>query len=260
MKLSLIAATLGLFFTVSAATNAWAQAGIQIDNRGDPSPPVDLCNLGQSCAGVSLGLTVNGVDRVYVYREGVVGFGAQLSGSIAGGLESLTGGDYFAPTFGTAITGATITEMNISYVGKGPGYVLINLSGLGSAGTLGGAQFLLTNNAYLQSVTQVNFTNQPPRETDFVHDLSGNNTVTMGLRYGLQGCSTANCLLFGPTSEAGFKVGSTVVNYGAGIYPPGSQITLPLGAAVPEPGSWALMILGFASVGSMVRRRSKAAV
>lgn len=45
--------------------------------------------------------------------------------------------------------------------------------------------------------------------------------------------------------------GSLTVNAGS--------VLVPISAAVPEPGSWALMILGFGGVGAMVRSRKRSA-
>lgn len=53
----------------------------------------------------------------------------------------------------------------------------------------------------------------------------------------------------------------TVKNDGIAAGEPNYQqgsVGVPMGAAVPEPGAWALMILGFGAAGAMIRRRKVA--
>jgi PEP-CTERM motif len=80
------------------------------------------------------------------------------------------------------------------------------------------------------------------------------------------GCGFAYCLLGPETGHDDQTNGSNLVNpldpNSAKIFEPVglTEVTITLAGAVPEPSTWAMMILGFAGVGFMAYRRRKSAL
>ncbi len=59
------------------------------------------------------------------------------------------------------------------------------------------------------------------------------------------------------SSFAGLLTGSGTVTFAPGAAPVSRQTITGTVAAVPEPGSWSMMLLGFGAVGYTIRRRAK---
>nr|MEA2797587.1 hypothetical protein [Phenylobacterium sp.] len=228
------------------AGSAQAAGGIRTDQFGlDKFSSPTLCTLGQSCTTpTDIGFTVNGVSSLYVYKEGIVGLGAALSGGTT--LDTVVG-DYLAPALGA--TADTVTkqfriERFEGATGGGPGITLLNFTVGPPSGVTGVYQIAFFDN---------NVAASPPPDNGIV---TGNQTVTIAFYYGLTtACGPdlgADCG-FNATSQAGYRVGSLQKTFAVGVIPDVS-ITLPKGAAVPEPNAWALMLTGFAFAGAALRR------
>jgi hypothetical protein len=243
MRIRNAIAALAGALALGTAVSARAGGDIQIDtDLAFPPHPTALCTLGSPCAGINYGLTIDGVNTLYLYQEGVIGFGAQLSGSVAGGLASLTGGDYLALAFGAPVQSATYTEMITNFSGAGPGVVFINLFTKDASNVFGFLQLNIHNNAY-----------------NSVGQLTGNNTATLSFRYGQFGCGFAigGACGFDANSDAGYKVDGMTTDYGVGTLPYNQvSLTLPLGPhpGVPEPGVWMLLVGGLGMAGAALRR------
>jgi hypothetical protein len=100
---------------------------------------------------------------------------------------------------------------------------------------------------------------------NFSYNLAADGAIG-GTHYPGYGCGFAYCLL-GP--ETGFDDQTNGTNYvhpgdpnSAKIFVPVglTDVTITLAGAVPEPSTWAMMILGFAGIGAMTYRRRKGAM
>ena len=86
-----------------------------------------------------------------------------------------------------------------------------------------------------------------------MHDTAGNHT---GLTYDTANYSLINDFVYNPTHDW------TLLTISTGKFPGGSPgISFYLvGGSVPEPTTWALMLLGFGGVGAALRSRRRVAV
>ena len=228
------------------ANPASAQRGIDIDNPD--SPPLDVCTLGQQCNGNDLsiidatfygptsvgGTTVTyfGNQRIFIYNEGVVCFDNQLpigsvAASVAGGLASLGSGNWFAP--GLSNTTAYAFNDAAGKIRVQWGASLDNL--------------------------------------DFSFAIQGNFTVTPFVQFGYAGGPPAippgvvtgyNYTPFSGVISVGNPNGGGNAPYDASLAGfdlryAGSSLNPT--TVVPEPGTWALLILGFGLAGAALRRR-----
>ena len=120
-----------------------------------------------------------------------------------------------------------------------------------------------------QHLTIASATNVFPQTSDFITNFNGSvyqivgavdvspglgdDTLVLGPAFGGPGCG-ANCQIFG--GSALLDAGNYYLNI-AGIAgsTAGYGGNLAVVAAVPEPATWAMMLLGFAGVGFMAYRR-----
>jgi hypothetical protein len=229
------------------AGSAQAAGGIRTDQFPlDVFSTPTLCTLGQACTTpTDLGFTVNGVSSLYVYKEGIVGLGAALTGGTT--LDTVVG-DYLAPAFGATADSATkqfrIDEFQ-GATGGGPGITLLNFNIGGSSDPNAGVyQIAFIDNSVAPS---------PPPENGIV---TGNQTVTIAFFYGrFTTCEVdlePDCG-FTATSQGGYRVGGLQQTFPVGVLPD-VTITVPKTAAIPEPSAWALMLTGFAVAGAALRR------
>ena len=219
------------------ATPASAQRGYDFDNNASPLP--NACSLGAACVGYDLppvlnnngepfyGSSSNGISsvryfgnqQVFFYKEGVVSFGAALpdTASIAGGLASLGTGTWFAPSFGTA---STLFAFN---------------NGFGKIRANWGTD---VDDPDFQFVIQGTFINDTP----IVEFRYRGAVFPLGLVTGYS---------YSPFS-GGFSGANPSTADNIDLRYGGSQGG---GAAVPEPGIWALFIMSFGLVGATLRGR-----
>jgi hypothetical protein len=167
----------------------------------------------------------------------ILGFGSQASAALVTGTLSLNGVDTFGPT--------SITFANPANIGAGSGSLAllgtcdgcVTMSNFNSAST----NFLVysATNAGVTTTLTLNsavFTQTPNLIGGFNLDIAGTGTIT---ETGFQNTSGAFELTTQSSSGAAlFTFSSTTV-----------------ASNVPEPSTWAMMILGFMGVGFMAYRR-----
>jgi hypothetical protein len=281
VHLSARAASAALLLLAAAgiAGPASAGRGIQADFSGTPAIDSGFtCTLGQACAGYDLPIsssyfkTYSGplgdvgyfrdfadpfvAPKIYFYKEGVIAFDDQLplTASVSGGLASLGNGNWFAPGFGAATDMYAFEDPNGQFrVNWGP-----NNGALDFPGDPEGCQL------------QLGECNEPPTyivplfqlviSDEFtVQDEAFNSVPTIGFGYStttLQNrVSGYNYAPFtgglpGPNPNDA-ATDFFDLRYGGSLNAGGT-------GAVPEPGVWAMMILGFGLAGAAMRRRRAA--
>ena len=181
-------------------------------------------------------------NRIYVYREGVVGLGSALTGSVAGGI---TNGYYLAPGFGE------ITDLQ---------YVLT----IGMAGPTS----LVVDWRTTTGIFQIEFQDGNfPGIVGLPPGSPGLNPGFMTAIFAAGGFNpqfptnpNGSVNLLGDGRPAGALVcgAGSYSNTAGGIsHACGGRLIAPPG--VPEPGTWALFIAGFGLVGGILRgRRTRA--
>jgi hypothetical protein len=209
-----------------------ATAGnIRIDDPRRTYSEVATCTLGDmACAsftgpgyqfGLPDGTTTN---RLYVYREGIIGLGSPVAGSVIGGVPVITSTGYYVA----------------------PGYGLIP-----------NVQHVLSLNMILPTAFVIDWmTPTGIFQALFTHFGDGGfGTEYMQLDFNAGGPFPGK-----PGDPSyGDPRGEAYV-CGAGAYSIGSGRTSHacsgrLNAGVPEPATWALMILGLGAAGGQLRRR-----
>ena len=257
--------------TIAFAGPAMAGRGIQADASGTPAIPNAGCTLGTSCTGYDLPVVVNdfgdefyrsatsGADHVeyfnnrqiFFYKEGVVSFDQELplTASVAGGLASLGNGDWFAVSFGAATDMFAFEDPNGQFrVNWGPNQGVVLQEGV-NCDAFGFCEIdPIIQDAAFQLLIQSYF-------------FSNSETPRVDYRY-LDGVTPANVVSgFNYTPYVGGYSGpnpnDTATDY-IDLRFGGSRNAGGATAAVPEPGVWALMILGFGLAGAAVRRRRAA--
>jgi hypothetical protein len=233
---------------LGAAAPAFAQRGLVADSPTIPGgTPITGCALGSACASNGL-LDVQaikagfGSDNLYIYSDGIVSFGAPLplTASLAGGTASFGDGTWFAPGIGAplAITAFTSEEGNQWWSWTDThGDVLF--------------QFQVR-----QDVTCSSCTSGPPfwnpTDTDLADFTFGFNGPGRGVEaFNLAPLTAPDETCGDPnvTTFSGLAPLDCPAHYHTGLSGSGGS------GGTPEPASWALMILGFGTVGSLLRRR-----
>lgn len=242
-----VSAALLMAAAAMIASPASAQRGIDIDNPDNRQ--LIVCTLGQACAGNSLsvvndafygsatvgGDTVQyfGNKQVFIYNEGVVSFDNELptgpaGASVVGGLESLGSGDWFAP--GLSNTTAFAFDDGFGKIRVQWGATL-NSSNFSFA--------IFGTNVIATPFVRFGYAGFPP--TLPLGAVTGYNYTPFS---GVISGTNPNDGVNAPYDEnlAGFDL----------RYAGSSLATT---TVVPEPGVWALMILGFGLAGAALRRR-----
>lgn len=221
-----------------------ATAGpIRIDNSTNYQT-VTTCSLAVAGCGSFLTLGHNFAlpdgtvsNRIYVYREGVIGLGSALTGSVAGGI---TDGYYLAPGFGE------ITDLQ---------YVLtISMAGPTSRVV----DWRTTTGIFQVEFQDGNF----PAIIGSPPGSQGLNPGFMTAIFAAGGSNpqqptgpngVVNLLVDGRPAGAQVCGAGAYSNTAGGIsHACGSRL---IGPGVPEPGTWALFIAGFGLAGGILRGR-----
>lgn len=182
--------------------------------------------------------------------------GSFEAGAPAGSFSTVTGGN------SSSITGWNVTGNSVDYIGNywsaQEGARSIDLNGGAQGGiqqtfdTLAGIQYNVTfwlagnpDGAPITKNVLVNATGAA--DGLFSFDSAGTSKVNMGWsKY------TYNFFATGATTTLSFA------SQNGGAY--GAALDNVSVAAVPEPATWALMLIGFAAVGFGMRRRSSATI
>lgn len=181
-------------------------------------------------AGLPMGLDLSGVDL------GTVGFlvpgaysfasSAQLTGNLLLDFTSNPGGSFFFQ-IGSSLTTASNSAVDVLGGNNGSG-VFWNV---GSSATLGTGTSFAGNIIADQSIT-----------------LNSGATILCGRAIALVGAVTMDGNSISNDCSGGGDLGSGRGDFGSGGF----------AGAIPEPASWAMMIIGFGAVGTSLRRRRKA--
>jgi hypothetical protein len=230
------AAVVAAVMAFSSASTVQAR-GVAIDGDGGESSwqAQTICTYGQACAGITLGFQVDVgkglTNQIFVYDNGLISIGSAISPDVdpVAALSDLPGQDIFSPFLSPTDTGLFAPlvplgplEYQAVYGVEDPGVGFMSFAAFNLkpfAGSNPGA-FTLTF-LYGDPAFPV---------PDFTRGV-----------WGYQ---------FGAVTDGG-------VNYGEDLsfnFDLGSPAD-PGAPGVPEPATWAMMILGFGAVGGVLRRR-----
>ena len=225
---------------------AAAQGGIQIDTSAFGTQAVSLCTLGQACNtsyNLNFQMTLGAItfSRVYIYKEGVVGLGAELPLTAhVGSLESL-GGAFIAPAL-SDFAGYDVSAA-FAYSG-GPDHLL----------PVGVNDSTLVN-FFVNTHTTGNVADLPSDERGEFQIRF--HTFDLGVGFGVPALNIG----YGGPTLPGPNPGTAADLFwpGTGV-PPGalSGTNFTGVAAAPEPAAWMLLIGGFFMMGAALRRRAAA--
>lgn len=190
----------------------------------------------------------------------------------------VTGSDFgvAAAVFGDRITfsGASTASFSFDIDGvaqtsglSGPNNVFIQLYGTlrvfnASAGANSG-NFAALGGALVSDTFLVNYTGlTSDLYAEIAEQLSGSTAVTAGGQYDVFASFSTGAALNGADASVDLDFLNTarfgIQTTGGVTYSSDSGALIGATAAVPEPGAWALMILGFGAVGATIRRRRPA--
>ena len=244
----------GLAALALTAGAARASGDVQIDSPIGGLPTfVTGCQLGQGCTGFSMGFSValnNGgsFDTIYVYRDGVIGLGQALPGGATLGDPSSLG-DFYAAVGFEDLSG---TSPGLIALGVDPANVGVTISRNGGtdhslpAGTV---DEILVDYFIGDGQTQAGY-----------HGIMQVRFATH--QYGSIPASVPDISLLHGTPSGGFLMGKQWPETGL---IDGAFVGTKLGptldtSGVPEPATWALMILGVGAAGAALRRRRRPAL
>lgn len=224
---------------------------IQIDNASNPIPAAALCSIGSACTALTMPFSANfgtsSFNSVYVYTNGLVSIGSQIAaGANLSSLASI-GGNVF--TAGYSPSG------------------LVELSDFQVQDPTPQA-FDATGSLFLKPVFRVryfaNFTADPANKQRMQFSIFDVGGGEYALQFGHGSGSNVGAPIFAPDGYLGYFIG------GAGIQRSGPALISDINGystkfeyffdanagAVPEPASWAMLVVGFGLMGGIVRRQS----
>jgi PEP-CTERM motif len=180
-----------------------------------------------------------------------------LLNTITGSFQPGTGGDIIAPVQSPGIefssaTATVVTEIK-AFIGTNAGSGTVTIGIMGDSAGVPSGTFIDSITTTAASATPIDLT-------------SLNWSIDAGTPYWLAATSNSDNVSW----QAGSSIGSVGVNQNnaagwtviPGAHLPQAEIfASPISSSVPEPSTWAMMILGFAGVGFMAyRRKSKPAL
>lgn len=237
------------------APPAWATRDIIYDISPQS---ITSCSVGASCTGDSLGGFAHFVNipfsQIYIYKQGIVSFDAELPAN-SRDFGNVT---YFAPGYSPdANYQLGLVETN-SYSGGAWGFVVnfyaadatVTLPTSEGVGTTPLFQFFIAPESPYSNTIGANFFY--PGADPVAGALTGYNVFGTS-----NGVTNSNGLDYGAsnfpitlTSDDGYS------NFTAtdAFHIVRNAVTPPATPGVPEPGTWAMMILGFGIIGARMRR------
>jgi len=269
-------ASILLALILGGSSPALAGRGTQIDA---PIPGSGPCTLGSTCNNY-VDISASGIfTRAYIYEQGIVSIDALLPTNWDPSNPSTYGsGIWFTPGYSPG----TIYQVNAYFdVGFGPdgtppswGFNFF---------TLGSPVVDPDTDSALAPHMQVLLSSGSGTFLDPADDQSGWDGVSAVLAYlpgfdppadawigfnwgggATQLVRNADGLLVGPQqTDTDFVSTSGIAQAGGGVSPPTQFVPLHANGgtgAVPEPGTWAMMLLGFGFIGWTLRRQSLARV
>ncbi len=183
--------------------------------------------------------TLSGFDKLYIYRDGIVSFGSALPAGATLGDASTLGHSFAAPGFDAFAGDSIDVEVALTPARDSSGDATGGLAGIGI--------YWIINDANI-----------------------------FGMTIGSDPCSTGfnTCFYYGSPEFSWFKDDATdpflppgaLVGFPGATHTVGADLTIDLdtaiqgnvsltGGVVPEPSTWALMILGFGALGAALRGR-----
>lgn len=224
---------------------------IQIDNSSNPIGAASLCTIGSACTALMMPFSANfgsgAFNSVYVYTNGLVSIGSQIAaGANLSSLASIGG--------------------NVFTAGYSPGG-LVELSDFQVQDPTPQA-FDATGSLFLKPVFRVryftNLTTDPANKQRMQFSIFEVGGGEYALQFGHGSGANVGPPVFASDGYLGFSFG------GAGIERSGPALISDINGystkfeyffganagAVPEPASWAMLVVGFGLMGGIVRRQS----
>jgi hypothetical protein len=247
LKTRLLAAT-GCAIALVVGVTTPAEARRVVIDQGQFLPPdsfSDGCTIGQDCDAVTMPFTVNfgsgATNQAFIYSNGVVSFGSQIPLNADASTSDFTkyGVPVIAPLLSTSIT-SVVGSDTPSFIGFTP--TLPPVSDLFIVG------FSQDPNPQIGETEPISWLILSATDNDirfeFVHGMATDSFNDISTP---QGDSLGYSLLGKSFIENNPNLNTDEV------------YSFDVRAGVPEPGAWALMLLGFGGVGAMVRNRRRSA-
>jgi hypothetical protein len=239
-----LAAAMAAAASFCAVATPVAARDIAID--GDPVSPVIGCLLGQACAGYTMPFSIITpavtTNQIFIYRAGIVSLGSALPLDAAYGDVSSLGSAFLAPGFGDY--GAQLPSVSTTVVHPDPTP--------GSPAHSFRVTWIAADSSIFQlELFDLSFTGP-------VQDPSKIGDVTALFAYHSafptwQGIPVLADAVLPNGAFSGYGVGDFT-----GASTNGVNLTdAPARTNVPEPGTWAMLLLGFFALGSALRARRR---
>jgi PEP-CTERM motif len=250
--LSLVAAvalSASLLASPASARRTVIDQGQFIDIGSEITP----CTIGVSCAGTSLGFSFdfgNGLtDQAYIYDRGIISFGQEIPLGVDANADFTTFGvPVIAPLYAPGDTGTA-----------GPYDAFL--------GTMSAGTFPETLPNFGTDITVITFLNSLDGggfPTPYIHLLidASSGEIRFEFIHGQSFLDSEGMLTLALPDTAGTQMGYLLGSTQFLQDPPNiegvnafSYVSGGTSGGVPEPGTWAMMLLGFGAIGVAMRRR-----